>query len=262
MTLVLGIDVGGTKVTAALVDAAAGRVLAHETEPTGVSERTPQEILDACVALGERVAGPQRPAAVGIGLCELVDLDGRPTSAATIDWRDVDVAGAFAHVGSTLVESDVRAAALAESRLGAGRGVDAPWLYVGVGTGISHTLVVDGRPYCGARGNALITGAPPVEQVASGLALERGNAGRDDAADALGTALAFLVNALDPAIVVVGGGLGLVDAYRERAVAAMRALIEAPDTAAAPVVPAMLGAEAGAIGAALAAADRVGVRNG
>jgi glucokinase len=261
MTPVLGIDVGGTKVAAALVDASSGRVLAHETEPTRVSERTPQEILEACVALGERVAGAQRPSAVGIGLCELVDLDGRPASAATIDWRDVDVAGAFSHLGSTLVESDVRAAALAESRLGAGRGVDAPWLYVSVGTGISHTLVVDSRPYTGARGNALITGAPPVERVASGLALE-GGALRGEAAQALGAALAFLVNALDPAIVVVGGGLGLVAAYREGAVAAMRALVEAPDTAAAPVVPAMLGAEAGAIGAALAAADRVGARNG
>lgn len=261
MTLALGIDVGGTKIAAALVSVGTGEVLARHVEPTRVAERTPAEILAACVALADRVT-VSPPVAVGIGLCELVDLDGRPTSAATVDWRELDVAAAFAHLGPVLIEADVRAAALAESRLGAGRDIDAPWLYLSVGTGISHTLVLDGVPYAGARGNALVVGAPPVEHVASGRALEGRPELRDAAARAFGGALAFLVNALDPAIVVVGGGLGLVDEYRDRAVASMRVLLEAPDTAAAPVVPAALGLDAGAIGAALAAVTRVGAGRG
>jgi glucokinase len=76
----------------------------------------------------------------------------------------------------------------------------------------------------------------------------------ESAAAALGAGLAWLVNALDPAAVVIGGGLGLVDRYRELAVATMRPLIFADATRDIPVVPAQLGADAGVIGAALAAA--------
>ena len=92
-----------------------------------------------------------------------------------------------------------------------------------VGTGASACLVVDGRPYAGARGEAIVLGAPPVEAVASGPALARA-AGLeraedvladpahaplvDAAAAALGSVLAVLANALDPSLVVLGGGLG------------------------------------------------------
>jgi hypothetical protein len=54
---------------------------------------------------------------------------------------------------------------------------------------------------------------------------------------------------------VIGGGLGLAERYRDLAVAAMRPLVFADDTRALPVVPAQLGADAGIIGAALAALD-------
>jgi hypothetical protein len=54
-------------------------------------------------------------------------------------------------------------------------------------------------------------------------------------------------------MLVIGGGLGLVDRYRERAVAAMRPLIFADATRDLPVAAAQLGPDAGLIGAALAA---------
>jgi len=54
---------------------------------------------------------------------------------------------------------------------------------------------------------------------------------------------------------VIGGGLGLVRSYREAAVDAVRAAIDAPDTRDLPVLPAALGDLAGAVGAGLAAAD-------
>jgi len=122
-------------------------------------------------------------------------------------------------------------------------------------------------PWAGARGNAIVTGSPPVELVASGLALAQrtGRSAADvvgdpafaeevgRAADALGLELARLVNALDPGAVVIGGGLGLNDAYRERAVRTMRAGVYAESTRALPVRPAALGPDAGVVGAALAA---------
>jgi len=267
----VGVDVGGTKIDACLLDPDAGRSLRRERTATR-PERGGAAVLADCVDLVTGLSRDAPLAGIGLGLCELVSPDGVPTSAVTVDWRELDVSGAFAEIAPVLLESDVRAGALAEARFGAGRGITAPWVYVSVGTGIAFSLVVDGHPFAGARGNALMLGAPPVELVAAGRALQR-RAGRtsaedvlaeaslaplvDDAAAALGRALAALVNALDPERIVMAGGLGLVRSYRDAAVATMRPLIEAADTRELAVVPAALGPLAGPLGAGLAAAARL-----
>ncbi len=167
-----------------------------------------------------------------------------------------------------VLESDVRAAALAEAGFGAGVG-QSPFLFAIVGTGASVCLVVDGVPYAGARGHAITLGAPPVERVASGRALalaagaERAedvildptHAGLVDAAAAeLGRVLAVLANALDPAVIVLGGGLGTDPAFRELVEAACRPLLEYPSTPALGVVASALGRDGGIVGAAMRAA--------
>jgi glucokinase len=180
---------------------------------------------------------------------ELVDLDGRLVSGATIDWRGIPLADRFAEVGPVCVEADVRAAALAEAKFGAGRPFRL-FAYVSIGTGISYTLVQHGRPYAGARGNALVRASSPasvlcpdcgswvrtvLEDFAGGPGLvRRYNIGRAepvargedvlaaagrgdpdaakvvrDAGEAVGAGVGWLVNVLDPEAIVVGGGLGL-----------------------------------------------------
>jgi glucokinase len=263
----IGVDVGATKLLAARVDVAAGTVLERRRQLTG-AHRGPGAVLADCRALAEELAeGAATP--VGLAVCELVDAEGHVRSAETIDWRDTDLPAAFACVGRAQVGSDVRAAALAEARHGAGR--DEPdFLYVTIGSGISHCLMVDGRPRLGARGSAIGTGSPLVERWSGGLALARRTGHRRaedaladpaasglvaDAARRLGLVLAALVNALDPGAVVVGGGLGLHEGYRSQAVAAMRSGIYDPAARALPVRPAALGTDAAAVGAAVAAVD-------
>jgi glucokinase len=262
---VVGIDVGGTKIAGAAVDVTTGAILRELRVPTPV-QAGGRAVLEACVDLVRELA-PDGATAVGIGLCEFVDRSGTPTSAYTVDWRDLDVARAFGPAVPVRIESDVRAAALAEARFGDASRF-ASFLYLVVGTGVSHCLVLHGEPYPGARGNAIVVGAPPVERTAGGLALAR-DAGVDRAelvlsdpsraatvdaaADELGLALAALVNALDPEAVVVGGGLGLVDRYRERVTAAARRGIEHVATRELPIIPATFGARSGVVGAALVA---------
>jgi glucokinase len=257
VTVALGVDVGGTKIAAARVDVTRGAVVAARRVPTA-PERGPGAVLEDCraliVELGEGTAG--------LAVCELVGPDGRVRSAETVDWRDTDLFETF-----DAVESDVRAAAIAEARFGAGR-EQPDFLYVTVGTGISHCLMVDGRPRPGVRGSAIGTGAPLVEQWSSGLALARrsGHATAEEAladpgaadvveegARRLGLVLAALVNALDPGALIVGGGLGLVASYRARVEAALRDAVYDPEARGLPVLPAALGADAPVIGAALAA---------
>ena len=222
-------------------------------------------MLADCAGLAAQLGEGALP--VGIGLCELVGLDGRPASADTIDWRDLDLAAAI-EAPRVVLESDVRAAALAEAAFGAGVG-RSPFLFAIVGTGASVCLVVDGVPYAGARGHAITLGAPPVERVASGraLALAAGAERAEDviadpahaalvdaAAAELGRVLAVLANALDPAVIVLGGGLGTEPAFRERVEAACRPLLEYPSTPALGVVASALGHDGGIVGAAMRAA--------
>jgi glucokinase len=76
----------------------------------------------------------------------------------------------------------------------------------------------------------------------------------DSAADALGSALGWLVNVIDPEAIVVGGGLGLAPGrYRDRLVTATREHIWNPAARELPFVSATLGIDAGVIGAALSA---------
>jgi glucokinase len=261
----IGIDVGGTKIAAAVVDTSTGMLLDRRRIPT-LPQRGGPAVLADCAALAAELAGGRLP--VGIALCELVDLEGRPASGDTVDWRGLDVAGEIG-APAVFVESDVRAAALAEARLGAAVGV-TPFLHVVVGTGASACLVIEGRPYVGARGEALVLGAPPVEGVASGPALAR--AGRleraedvladpshvavvDDAAAELGSVLAVLANALDPALVVLGGGLGTAPAFRARVERALQERVAYPRMPPLEVVGSSLGTDGGVVGAALLAAD-------
>ncbi len=265
MSAAVGIDVGGTKIAAGVVDTATGAIRERREIPT-LAERGGDAVLADVVELAGALAAPGTP--IGIGVPEIVDGRGRIRSTANWDWRDVDLGTAFAGVGTPRIASDVAAAALAEARLGAGGG-EASFLYVSVGTGISTTLVLDGHPWPGADGRAIILGAPMVEGVAGGPAIARA-AGTpsahealadpahrgvvEAAAGALGLELARVVHATDPGLVVIGGGLGLNDDYRALTAAALRAALD-PDCAIAPrIEPARLGADAGLIGAALFAA--------
>lgn len=293
----IGLDVGGTKIAGGLVDLATGRVELRRMIPTGAN-RGGAAVLRDVVHLAEKIhadatAQDRRVEGIGIGLCELVDAAGNVTSGHAIDWRDLPVADRFAHLAPTVVESDVRTAALAEARFGAGTAYD-PFVYITVGTGISSCLVQNGIPYAGARGNALVlaTGALTVtcptcqttfqtvlEEFASGPALvsrynqqtanpvtrgeevmravEAGDAAAieivDSAGAALGVRVGWLVNVLDPAAIVVGGGLGLAGGrYWSSFVRATREHIWADNSRALPILPAALGADAGIIGAAAA----------
>ena len=290
----VGLDVGGTKIAGGLVRFPAGEVVARRRIPTRPG-RPADDILADAVGMARELAGGVPPggrfAGVGLGVPELVDLDGRLASAATLDWRGMSLADRFAGVGPVRLEADVRAAALAEARFGAGRAYRL-FAYVSVGTGISYTLVQDGRPYAGARGNALVLASGPtsircpgcgtwartvLEAVASGPALaaafgadraedvlaaaDRGDPAAvrvvRDAAEALGSGVGFLVNVLDPEAVVVGGGLGLAGGlYRDCLVDAVRRHVWADATRDLPVVPAGLGADAGLLGAAAHARDK------
>src|SRR5262245_11724437 len=121
----IGIDVGGTKIAAGVVTRA-GELLFHRRLPTG-GERGGEAALRDVEALSVELINRAEEAGMkvaGIGLCvaELVDLDGNVTSGHTIKWDGWPIRERLSRIAPTVIESDVRAAALAEAIYGAGRG--------------------------------------------------------------------------------------------------------------------------------------------
>ena len=296
---VLGVDVGGTNIRAGLF-LPRSRSLRHvRAIPTEAAAGGRQALARAAAMAREVVEAGSRDGLsvhkVGIGVPELVGPGGKIESRAVLHWRSGRVHKAFATFGEVTIASDVRAAALAESRLGAARGHPS-FLYVGIGTGISSTLFVGGRPWAGAHGHALAfasgptcaseirdgrTVYAPLESRASGPALvcrakaqgydasdaaevcraarARGGVARrvvDAAATELAAHVAILVNALDPSLVVVGGGVGAAPGrYWSSFRAALPRFAWGRIARNLRVRRARLGARGGMIGAALCAAE-------
>lgn len=154
----IGIDVGGTKTKSCLVRCTDGAVLSERIEATPCAQggKAVLELVRLLAADMQSEAMALVGGITGLGVClpELVTNEGEPASNWNFDWRNLDFKTPLAAYGPLHLESDVRAAAFAEGWIGAGRGSNV-LLYVTISTGLSHTLVVAGRPYAGARGFAI-----------------------------------------------------------------------------------------------------------
>lgn len=157
---VIGLDVGGTKIAGGLVHPHSGQLTARRQLATR-PERGGASVLETTRAMAAALAGvasgdDRKVCGIGVCVAELVDRDGNVTSEYRVRWAGVDVSGQLSRISAPVtVESDVRAAALAEARFGAGRQFEI-FLYATVGTGVSVCLVDHGVPYAGARGGALV----------------------------------------------------------------------------------------------------------
>jgi glucokinase len=181
------------------------------------------------------------------------------------------------------IESDVRAMALAEAHVS---GL-SNFLFVTVSSGISHALVINGKPWAGATGEAIGFGiteidnskeSPNLEQYSSGMGIARryqsilqqevesaesvfakyssdetAKQVIDSAAAVLGKSLAAMIDYLDPEKIVIGGGLWLgSELYRELVVKSY--INSASKRRPAPEVKnARTGSNSAVIGAAIAA---------
>lgn len=159
-TLVVGVDVGGTKVAAGLVDRH-GEIKKQIRTPMAAN-RTAAEGLAAVVSAIDLLLDHDantRNLIRGIGICAPGPLD--PATGVVINppnvpcWRNFPLAAEIEKVYRVpvKVENDANAAALAEAYWGAGRGYRHIF-YAGIGTGIGTGIVFAGRIYNGRTGAA------------------------------------------------------------------------------------------------------------
>ncbi len=154
---VLGIDAGGTKVS--------GLVLANgdiagtcrlETDDSsqdafvGTIERCFSELKERAAAQGLEVE------ALGLGVAGYIDFArGIVTESPNLPMRDLPLRDLLADrlALPVFMDNDAHVAALAENRLGAGKGCRHQ-VHLTLGTGIGGGVIIDGRVYRGASGTA------------------------------------------------------------------------------------------------------------
>jgi glucokinase len=171
---VLALDLGGTKIRAALVHGLGAdgerplvRLEGIAEVPTPASEGAPA-ILGAALELAAQVQGGATVSAVGISSAGVVDAArGRITHAtdSLTGWAGTALTAPFAERFGVPVAAlnDVHAHGLGEARFGVGRGL-ASLLLMAVGTGIGGCQIQDGRAVLGAHGAAGHVGHVPVPE--------------------------------------------------------------------------------------------------
>jgi glucokinase len=288
---VIGVDVGGTKILAGIVDAA-GEVERHREHPTPTTSQ--EHLVDALeTAVRELLEdGVER---VGFGVPSRLER-GKVEGSVNIPLGGIDLAGVMSRrLGLPVeVENDANVAALAEHRAGAGRGSQTMvMLTLGTGCGggivlggelfrgwaeLGHVVIeFDGLPCqgtCTGRGHleAYVTGhaATRLAQEAFGpaadahrltrLAREGDPAAREilgGIGRRLGAGIASFVDIFEPEQVVIGGGFGVAafEWLLEPALDVVRRDALTPASEQVRIVPAELGTTAGLVGAGLLALE-------
>ncbi|MBK5232281.1 MAG: ROK family protein [Thermoleophilia bacterium] len=153
--MVLGVDLGGTNLKAAVVEPD-GRIVATSSEPSLVAEG-PEAAVARMAALVEKMRQEHDFGAVGAAICAPIEKEtGRIAKSASLPgWIDVPVRDLLEqHLAMPVtLENDAASAILAEWWLGAG---ESKPVVAGLtlGTGVGGGLVIDGRIYSGSDGLA------------------------------------------------------------------------------------------------------------
>lgn len=155
--LILGVDIGGTKVAVGLVDHN-GKIITQARQPM-VANGTAEAALQAVTGAIDSLLSSAGESLQGIGICAPGPLD--PKTGVVLNppnlpcWRNFPLADRIAakYQLPVKVDNDANAAALAETRWGAARGYRYVF-YATIGTGIGTGIVFDGRIYHGHTGSA------------------------------------------------------------------------------------------------------------
>jgi glucokinase len=158
---VIGVDIGGTKVAAGVVDRGSGTISTFARLPMAARGSAEEGLAAVTAAIDAMLseAGSTQASVQGIGICAPGPLD--PNTGVVLNppnvpcWRNFPLAAELErkYHRPVKVDNDANAAALAETLWGAGRGHRIVF-YATLGTGIGTGIVFDGRIYHGRTGAA------------------------------------------------------------------------------------------------------------
>lgn len=248
MTQPFGIDFGGTGIKGAPIDLRSGTFAAERVRFTTPSPSTPTRIADIFVELLARF--PDCTGRVGVTVPGVVH-HGVVRSAANIDesWIGTDADAVLSRITGRAVHAinDADAAGLAEVRYGAAKGRSGLVILTTLGTGIGTAMVYDGVLVPNSELGHLEIDGHDAESRAASRVREKEDLSWKEWAKRLRKYYRTLERLFSPDLFIVGGGVSKDSAQ-------FLPLLDL-DT---EIVPATLLNTAGAVGAALASAERHG----
>ena len=153
MSLSIGVDIGGTKIAAGVVDEA-GTILARRRRPSPADDSN--AALRITTEIVQELVAEFPVATIGIGVPGFVDPSQKKIIfGPNIDWDGADIGGQVATATglACYLENDANAAAWGEYKFGAASSYHAP-ITVTIGTGIGGGIIIDGKLLRGASGFA------------------------------------------------------------------------------------------------------------
>ncbi len=243
---VLGIDIGGSGVKAAVVDSRTGDLLSEPLRIPTPRYSTPENIAAVVRELVEQLkySGP-----VGCSFPAVI-VDGRVLSASNIDdsWIGTRADELFASATGQpfVVHNDADAAGIAEMTLGAGRGLRGTVIMVTIGTGLGSGVFHDGVLIPNTEfGHIPGSDGEPIESFASDRARKVNDLSWSDWGERFNTFLQVVSRVMTPNHFILGGGASKkLDKFEDKL------------DVDASIHVASFRNNAGIVGAAMAAADR------
>lgn len=249
----IGIDVGGTGIKGAAVDVATGEHLSERHRVATPASGRPGDVVREVAAMArairaELAARLPADAPVGVALPGVL-RDGVMRTAANLDaeWIGVDARSLLSEaIGAPCgVVNDADAAGIAESALGAARGLDGMTLMLTFGTGIGSACVFDGVLIPNFElGHLELDGHPDIERYASSKAIEREGISLAEWAGRAARYVRHVEMLLNPDRFVIGGSISK----------ASGSFLPFPGVSA-PTLPARFRNNAGIVGAARLASE-------
>lgn len=237
----LGIDVGGSGIKSALVDVSSGALVTERARVDTPQPATPAAVTEA---MAEMASDYEYDGPIGVGFPAVIRR-GTVGTANNIDkaWIGENAIDLFSAATKKEVRviNDADAAAVAEARFGAARGVEGLVLTITFGTGIGSGLLVDGELVPNLElGQIELDGHAPAESHFSAKARRRENLDWDQWGARANRYLTHVDAVFSPDLMVIGGGLAKRwEMFRHALDPAL------------PVMPAKMGNNAGLVGAAL-----------
>jgi glucokinase len=147
--LVIGVDVGGTKISVA--------ALGHDPVLVATDLTSADRLIAQIADQVRRVAAGRTPLAVGVGIPSVIEFaTGRVRSSVNVPLEDIPLRHELGRLlgAAVFVDNDATLAALAEAHDDSGRLDVRNLVMLTVGTGVGGGIVIDGRIYRGATGAA------------------------------------------------------------------------------------------------------------
>ena len=248
MTKAVGIDIGGTGIKGALVDTRTGELLSDRIKIDTPKGGEPDDVVKVVLEIVEKLAVDK---SIPVGICfPAVVIHGKTMSAANVSkkWIDFDAEALFENALGRDIRfvNDADAAGVAEVRHGAAKGVEGLVILTTLGTGIGSAMIYNGVLVPNAELGHLEIDGKDAEKRASYIAKERARLSYARWAVRLQKYYDTLEFLFSPDLFIVGGGVS--KSWQE-----FLPLLKLR----AKIVPAEMRNNAGILGAAALAVDKV-----